>query len=238
MSRTHRPAASAGVSVLEAVVALTLGAFVLHLGVVTVQRVRTAQAGITERLEALEAFRVGRYVPRLELRRAVGGRDWAVDGDSLSLRAFRGTGLVCMPDGASERVAVSYRGDRQPDPAKDSVLLVRSGGGHLVVGLEGVGSGAGACGTGPGVPEVWTLDRPVPADVVLARLFERASYHFSAAALRYRIGASGRQPLTAEVWAMPATGWVPGPDRLAFTLAGRPDAGRSWTGFLAWTRAP
>jgi hypothetical protein len=34
--------------------------------------------------------------------------------------------------------------------------------------------------------------------VLLARVFERGSYHLEDRAIRYRLGEAGRQPLTAE----------------------------------------
>ena len=151
------------------------------------------------------------------------------------LRAFRGTGIVCPPDGISNELVVSFRGDRQPDPEKDSVLLIGVDGSRTVAGLSGVGTAQEACGVGPRPPALWRLDRPVPVDIVLARLFERGSYHLSGSALRYRRGGSGRQPLTPEVWSMPATRWTESAERVGFDYApsGRAAAHR-WTGFLAW----
>ncbi len=50
-----------------------------------------------------------------------------------------------------------------------------------------------------GRSEVWTIDPPVPGALV-ARIFERGSYHVSDGALRYRRGLGGRQPLTLDVF--------------------------------------
>ena len=47
--------------------------------------------------------------------------------------------------------------------------------------------------------ELWTIDPPVPGALV-ARIFERGSYHVSGGALRYRRGMGGRQPLTLDVF--------------------------------------
>ena len=227
-----------GVSVLEAVVALTLGFFALHLAILTVQRSRDAQRSMTERIDVLGSLRLARYVPRRELRHGVPGRDWWIDGDSIALRAFRGTGLLCGHDGVADEVVVSFRGDRLPEPDKDSVLFVLSNGDHAIARLASVGSTAPGCGAGFGPAAVWRLDRAVPADAVVARLFERGSYHLSGGALRYRRGASGRQPLTPEVWSTPTSRWELSAERAALSLvptSGR--SGRRWSGFLAW-RSP
>lgn len=235
-----RGRARAGISILETVIALALGAFALHLALMTVQRTRSAQVALTARMDALVSLRLGRYVTRRELRHGVPDRDWWVDGDSLALRAFRGTALVCAPDGVSDEITVSFRGDRLPEPDKDSVLLVQADGSALVARLTGWSTGTSPCGTGMGEVQSWRLDRPVPTYTVLARLFERGSYHLSGSALRYRRGASGRQPLTPEVWAMPTTGWTHTSERVAVTFAPADAAARTriWSGFLAWRSVP
>ena len=69
--------------------------------------------------------------------------------------------------------------------------------------------------------------------MVVARLFERGSYHLSDATLRYRRGASGRQPLTPEVWSV-ATGWRLSGQRLGVAFTPARTAGSTWSGFLAW----
>lgn len=239
MTRRRRCPPTAGVSVLEAVVALTLGFFALHLAIVTVQRSRDAQRAMTERIDVLGSLRLARYVSRRELRNGVPGRDWWIGGDSIALRAFRGTGLLCGHDGVTNEAVVSYHGDRLPEPDKDSVLLIHSNGEHTIARLASVGAPAPGCGEGLGPSAVWRLDRPVPADAVLARLFERGSYHLSDRALRYRRGGSGRQPLTPEVWSTPASRWDLSVERAALSLVptvGR--GGRGWSGFLAWRSPP
>lgn len=224
----------AGTSVVEALVAALLGLFLVHLGLQTLGRVRSAEAGLMTRTDALVALRVSRHVLRTELRRERARRDWSVDADSLSLRAFRGAALVCSTDSAAAEVVVSYRGDRAPDPAKDSVLLIGSRGEQSLRELVGTRVGSG-CDTGDGgAVWRWRLDAPAPPGAIFARLFERGSYHLSGHALRYRRGASGRQPLTAEVWSNSAA-WAPSGARLGIELIPRdPNAGRPWHGFLAW----
>jgi len=229
--RSHR----AGVSAPEAIVALLLGLFLVHLGLSTMARLRSAQVGLALRTDGLVAMRMGRRVLREELRRGRAQEDWYVSGDSISLRAFRGTALVCALDTASIELTVSYGGDRRPDPSKDSVLVISAEGNREVHALVGTASTAGPCGPAPSTTlETWRLDAAADPGTVLARLFEHGSYHLSAHALRYRRGASGRQPLTPEVWS-PATAWTRSGNRLGLDVINRDSsAGRPWSAFLAW----
>jgi hypothetical protein len=68
---------------------------------------------------------------------------------------------------------------------------------------------------------------------VLARLFERGSYHLTGSALRYRRGGSGRQPLTPEIWSS-STSWDVALERLGVEIVPADGAGEPWSGFLAW----
>jgi hypothetical protein len=225
--------ARAGATIAEAIVALVIGLLVLQLGLSTLARFRAAQARLVARGDALVALRIGRHVLRRELRHGMAGRDWVVDADSVSLRAFRGTALVCQADSAAAEVVVVFSGERAPDATKDSVLFVSGEGDVAVRALVGVGGAAPCAGTLPGSPARWRLDRSAPHGAVAARLFERGSYHLSGAALRYRRGASGRQPLTPEVWTA-ATAWSASPARLGVTLVPAASTGAPWSGFVAW----
>lgn len=224
--------ARAGASLAEAVVALLVGLLVLQLGLATLARFRAARADLEARTDALVALRMGRHVLRRELRHSFAGRDWVAASDSLALRAFRGTALVCASDSAAAELVVSYRGDRMPDSSKDSLLLVTETGVTVVRALAGVGSAPSPCAA-PGAAARWRLDRGAPSGTVLARLFERGSYHLSGAALRYRPGASGRQPLTPEVLSAAARFDVT-PERVGVELVPWPRGGAAWSGFLAW----
>ncbi len=225
--------ARAGATIAEAIVALMVGLLVLQLGLSTLARFRSAQVRISARSDALVALRIGRHVLRRELRHGVADRDWIAEGDSLSLRAFRGMGFLCEADSAAAEVVVAYAGERAPDPAKDSILFVSGDGEVAVRALAGVATAAPCSGTLPGGPARWRLDGPAPSGAVIGRIFERGSYHLSGAALRYRRGASGRQPLTPEVLAA-ATAWSASPERLGVTLVPSPSVGAPWSGFVAW----
>lgn len=229
----------AGVSAPEALVALLLGLFVVHLAFVTLERLRDAEDRLASRTDGLVAMRVARHVLRRELRNGRPGVDWLVDADSISLRAFRGTALLCPRDTTTVALTVAYAGDRRADPSKDSVVLIDAMGTGVVRGLTGVSMVADACGATPAADlQTWLLDAPVTPDAVVGRLFERGSYHVSASALRYRRGASGRQPLTPEVWSA-ASAWTRAGNRLGLEAHHRDTtAGPGWSAFLAWTDAP
>ena len=114
-----------GATVAEVLIALICGLLVVQLSLAGLARVRSVGLRLTQRSEILAALRVSRVVLRRELRFGVRGVDW-VDfaPDSISLRAFRGVGVVC-PDGAlAPDLMVAWSGMRAPAPEKDSVLLL------------------------------------------------------------------------------------------------------------------
>lgn len=228
-------ATRAGISAPEVIVALLLGLFVVHLGLTTLARLSAARARLAARTDGLVAMRVARYVLRRELRHGLPGEDWWVDRDSVYLRAYRGTATVCSRDSASVEITVSYAGDRLPAPSKDSVLLLDSEGSREVRALTSVvASTAGCPPFTAGSEETWRLSGALPPGSVIARLFERGSYHLSSSALRYRRAGAGRQPLTPEVWS-PTTAWVLSGTRLGLEAQHHDSiVGPSWEAFLAW----
>lgn len=234
---TARALREAGMSVPEALVALLLGLLVVQLALSSLARLGALRARLSLRTDALVALRVSRHVLRRETRHGSEGVDWGVAKDSLWLRAFRGAAVVCANDTASATLVVSYAGDRSPDPTKDSVLFVAADGAREVRALVGVSAVAPPC-SGPGASASWRLDRGAPAEAVVGKLFERGSYHLVDAALRYRRGASGRQPLTPEVWGG-TSAWVATGRRVGVELVPRDSAyGPPWSGFLSWGRGP
>lgn len=191
--RRARSRARAGFSLAEMTVALSLSAVVgtALLAVLQAQeRLVRAQAW---RLAAAEALRVPAVVLDQELRLLRPAADvHGLASDSLALRAFRGAAVVCgVLDGSA---LVRYHGIRNPEPTKDSVLLVEADAEHALAlrwsrAAQDCGSPAAAQGL------AWTLE-PVPPVGSLLLLFEAGSYHVAADAFRYRRGAAGRQPLT------------------------------------------
>lgn len=229
----------AGWSLPEVMIALVLGLLIVHLGLDSLARMQSARSRIAVRTDALVALRVSRHVLRRELRLGTAERDWWVDGDSLALRAFRGVGLVCVVDSTGAGLRVSYTGDRAPDPAKDSLLLYTDQGVVEARALVAVAAAPSPCaGLDSAEALALRLDRGAPSGAVLAKLFERGTYHLTDAALRYRRGASGRQPLTPEVWSS-SSGWRTSPERLGADLVPLdPAAGAPVRLSLAWLSAP
>lgn len=202
-----RPDVADGFTLVEVLFALTVAFFLVGAAwsMLAVQTRTSMEATVTA--ERLDAARMIRGVLGSELRAGRRGRDWSVFGtDSLRLRAFRGVAILCgsLP---TEEVQVRFRGTRRPEPDKDSVLVLRTDGSWSALDLVGASgmeeseaAGDPPCPPEPGTGDLerWTLDGAVEGFVV-ARLFERGSYHLDDEAFRYRSGAGGRQPLIAEV---------------------------------------
>ncbi len=151
-------------------------------------------------MDLLSARRLAAIMIGKELRAGVRGRDWIGPAlDSLSLRAFRGWGPVCGLGSEPGKIVVAYHGERAPNPVKDSVLILTADGWRRA-DLTGRAWVPRSCRLDlGGDSEVWTIDPPV-AGALVARIFERGSYHVSGGALRYRRGWGGRQPLTLDVF--------------------------------------
>jgi prepilin-type N-terminal cleavage/methylation domain-containing protein len=210
---------SPGFTLAELLVALTLLAVLVTVlfGALTAH-VRLARL-LAQRVLEADAIRTAATVLGGELRRAGPGDLRAVSHDSIALRAFRGIGIVCgqRPDAA----VVHFRGDRAPEPAKDSLLWIRSGGPPATVAVLAVQpfSASGCAGIAPGEAQLWRTDPPLRGLGVLL-LFESGTYYLADGALRYRVGAGGRQPLTAELFVQPPAGFaVRGPGAVEYRLA-------------------
>lgn len=213
--------AVAGTTLVETLVALLLGLLVLQAGMTAVGRTRLAHARAMERADALSAVRLTGALLRAETEAGRAGEDWVVDGGSLALRAYRGTGLACGEHEAPGVLVVSYAGYRRPDPTKDSVEVVYADGARAVAELTGLGTGPSACwGAALEGSLALELDVPVPSGGALARVFESGAYSLSDRALRYRRGAGGRQPLTPEILEG-ESGWRLADGRLSAELVWR-----------------
>jgi hypothetical protein len=183
---------------VELLVALTLGMLVLT-GMVgfVVASVRWADRAAA-RADAMEMARSVWMILEEEVRPGLPGRDWRLEsGGAIELRAFRGIARVCGQEGG--RWSVAWRGFRQPDPARDSVLVLGMDGGWRAGALAGAWSGGGACtlATGESARLLDWTDAADPAPVLL-RTFESGRYSLEDRAFRYRRGSGGRQPLTPE----------------------------------------
>ncbi len=188
-----------GFSLLEALVATLLLFLVLQSGLAVFSQFRVAVSRVAHRAEVLETIRTVAWILPEELSGGQPGRDWGpVFRDSIPLRAFRGLAMVSSGFPGGKGMSVCYRGIRAPNAEKDSVLLLGTDGRwtphELVSRVRGE---AGCMSVEEGWWETWRLD-PAPVESVLARVFERGSYHIADGAFRYRRGRGGRQPLTPE----------------------------------------
>ena len=186
---------------LEALLVLTLLAFVVPGLWTVVSRHRVAAGRISARAEALEGVRTISWLIPRELAMGAEGVDWTASAETLSLRAFRGFAVIDSIWTTTGEIPVCYAGVRAPDPRKDSVLILGASGHWTSAELTNRIETDSLChGTGVGgEAELWQLDPAPPSGLVL-RLFERGSYHWSDGALRYRRGEGGRQPLTTEIF--------------------------------------
>jgi hypothetical protein len=177
-----------------------------------------------DRLRVEEALRTGKLVLSGELRFQTPG-DVAAHGDSLRIRAFRGGGEVCGVD-AGGALHVRYRGMRQPEPDKDSLLVVTR------VSVEPARlvswSRSMVCAGGLQL----SLEAPTDPGAAYLLLYETGAYSLAAGAIRYRRGGGGRQPLTEAIFRDLAIESAPG--RATFRFTADPDSlrglqGSSWS---------
>jgi hypothetical protein len=211
------PARQAGHSLAEAVTALTVGGLIATVLAAALAAGRAAATAQGEAIERAEARRIAAVVLAAEVR-ALSRDDFRAPApDLLELRAMRGAGVVC--DRSGDALLVRYRGLREPDPAKDSAVVV-SGGGESVHDIEESAQTSSACTSRPGERVLrWRLQPAPPQDAAVLLLFERGSYHLSDAALRYRRGQAGRQPITPTVLRTPPSAFRQGAGFLAVLLA-------------------
>jgi hypothetical protein len=194
------PLSRSGSLLIETLLALTLGIVVLGTFIGAVVSTMRWSRTLSGRSEALEVVRTVWGVLDEELRPGVVGRDWnSVTGQSIRLRAFRGVGRICASGGSGAEWLIAYRGRRNPDPVRDSILVLGEDGGWRVFPLLSSVRSAG-CPTSE--EEVafrweWATNGGSPRPI-LVRLFESGEYHLADGALRYRRGSAPRQPLTPE----------------------------------------
>lgn len=188
---TTRP----GTSLAELVLAAWLFAFVIA----AVARFAGTQSRLSasqhDRTRAAEAVRTASVITEGDFRYLSAGDMDAAATESVRVRAFRGGGTVCRSDGAG--LLVRYRGLRLPSPTKDSVLIVTADDVEDPPPLAVTGvAGDAACG---GALRL-TLSAEPASEHGIALVYESGSYHLSGGALRYRLGAGGRQPLTETLF--------------------------------------
>ncbi len=184
-----------GFTLVEVVVAALCTTLLLHFALSAQIRIANAVRVELVSLDAGSSLRTARAVVREETLWTAPGIDWVWPGsDSLRLRAMRGVANAC-DDGSG---LFAYEGLREPNPAKDSVLVMRPDGRWLPSRL--------ARSERRGVCYEWLLD-PEVSDALLVLLFESGSYHLVDGSLRYRTGRGGRQPITGPIGGVPEFMW-------------------------------
>jgi hypothetical protein len=188
-----------GNGTVEVLVGLLLTLLIVQLSWSVLVAARGAADRLARRSEGIDAERIGWNVLSRELSAGVPARDWTVESARvLPLRAFRGLAEVCTTLASPDGALVRYAGMRLPEPAKDSLLVLTERGDWRTLRLTSRAPSTAACPTWPGVPvERWQWEPGQPG-VVLARVFERGSYHLEDRAIRYRASDGGRQPLSEE----------------------------------------
>ncbi|MGH7468700.1 MAG: prepilin-type N-terminal cleavage/methylation domain-containing protein [Longimicrobiales bacterium] len=197
-----------GHSLLELLVALTLGAIVLTAAVGLLHGMTSLARATNARTLRSETLRVVAEVLRAETRWLHPLRDvraWAAD--SLALRALRASGTVCVQN-TDGSVLLGVDALRAPDPAKDSVLILRGADQELGADLLNAERRTNGCNGRTQTYRVLTSVPLLPGDLVL--IFEAGAYYLSERALRYRLGREGRQPLTGETLDTRRTFFAPG----------------------------
>lgn len=151
---------------------------------------------LTELASRAEAERVTATVLPAELRWAASGDLRSEGPDSVRARVFRGFAVPC---GAENRMA--WRGIRAPATPKDSLLVIAAGT-ESVQPLASVVADLPCSGYRLGGP-------PLAGSIVL--VFETGTYYLRDRALRYRVGAEGKQPLSEEWFDDASTALEPAP---------------------------
>lgn len=186
---SQRPGAA---SLAELLLVAVLFSFVLAALATFASAVSRLAGTQSERGRVQELARTAQVILQGELRHSVAEQVVAAAGDSVRLRAVRGGGVACGVEG--DRLLVRYRGVRQPEPEKDSVLLVNSVGTHSLGPVRDAAAG-GWCGGGVSL----RLNAPPPESAGVVLIYESGTYMVAEGALRYRRGAAGRQPLTEAI---------------------------------------
>ncbi|CAN5796570.1 hypothetical protein BH23GEM11_BH23GEM11_16330 [soil metagenome] len=210
-TRVPRRFASAGHTLPELLVSLFLAGIVGAAVIALFTSSTSALRQLVVRSEHAETRRTVAALLLEELSVGVVGRDWRPDGDrAIVLRAFRGYGRACAWTPATSTLTVAWRGQRAPDPARDSVLVLVAGSpdradGWAVADLAWVGGAPDpdACRLLPGERAAgWRVagaDASAAPAALMLRYFEQGRYSLEDGAFRYRQGSAGRQPLTPEV---------------------------------------
>jgi hypothetical protein len=189
-----------GFTLLEALAGLLVSGILMSVLTATIVTQARLTSVVSHSAEATEATWITAALLSDELRTARAETDRsAASTDALAIRAFRGIAIVC--DTADGRATARWSGIRFPEPTKDSLLHDEHARAFSLSAMTR------DCSVLPGETRV-ALEPEVPVEPgEILLLFERGSYHLSDRALRWRVGAAGRQPLTAEAFDDARTGF-------------------------------
>ncbi len=190
---THR---RAGSGLAEAIAATVVAGFLLASATSAIfVQIRVAHR-VVRSAEETDALGTAHAVLHVELRDAIAADRPVLTSDSIALRAFRGSAIICAA--ASGRATIRYRGSRAPDAAKDSVIVLGRSGERAAAFAVSLPARECLVPAAEATMAVSVTGSVRPGDVLL--FFERGAYHLSGRALRWRVGAAGRQPLTPDVF--------------------------------------
>jgi hypothetical protein len=230
-----------GFTLAELIVGLFLATLVAGLLTSTMFRAARTVELLLRQAEGAEILRVVTSLLEDELSQGRPGVDWALDGPrALRLRAFRGWARVCHPATNGSWV-VRWMGDRAPDSARDSVLMLDPQGRWWPGVLEATGPAPSSLGYGECAPlsgesaATWRVSAEGPPSELIplfVRYFESGRYSLEDGAFRYRRGSGARQPLTPEAVG-PESGFQRIDNRVEVTLS-LPRANRLVVWRLPW----
>jgi hypothetical protein len=187
---TARP----GAALLELLTALTLLAMLTAACAVLVHSQSMMLRSISENSAADETLRTTRMIVRAEFQDLSPSDVRSIAGDSVAARVFRAWAIVCDVD--STLATLRYRGIREPEADKDSLLVL---GEERAVAFSDAALPREPCPALASEERIAVRTaRPLRPNAVVL-LFESGSYHLATRALRYRRGLEGRQPVTDEL---------------------------------------
>ena len=180
----------------ELLMALMLAGLLAAAAAALLQTQAALSRNTSHHAQAAELLRTTAHVLTSETRWSNASLDLrASAADSIALRAFRASAVVLRvePDG---RLLARVNAMRAPDATKDSVLVLTSYGREVHSQLLDASATPLPCG--PGDCYLLRISASAAAGDALL-IFESGNYYLASRALRYRLGAEGRQPLTIDL---------------------------------------
>lgn len=212
-----------GHALLELLTAATLLGMVGTAAAALLQAQSRLARTMADRAAANESIRTARDILTAELRELTPSDVRAVARDSLALRLFRGWAIVC--DVRDSTATLRLRGARDPEPNKDSLLIV----GEETTRSFRRSARVAACDHVSGERLLAVVTEPPLSPGRVLAVFESGVYHWHAHALRYRRAAEGRQPLTDELIDHRRSEFAAVPGGVSFQIVPRTNNARPFT---------